>query len=240
MIILGNLRLEKFYIKGLKIKIIDKSLSERRQLEFYNKIYSVQQNHWNRDSFKILDNLFADIIVGNHNFKYHKSFLEIGSGDGRFLDVTFDKLKKLKLELNAIDFCPKAIELSKKRNLSVKFICEEYLKWSKEQEKLNHKFDIIYSNGVFEHFEDIELVLQQTKNIVSSSGFFLMVVPNCLGYDINKDDQREGFRKLNGGSRQIEWHLNLETWRIILENARFKETFFRGSDERFGFIWILK
>ena len=37
-----------------------------------------------------------DIIVENYDSKYHKTFLEIGCGDGRFFDTAFKKLKELK------------------------------------------------------------------------------------------------------------------------------------------------
>lgn len=217
------------------LKIITKPLPQDEQIEFYNKIFSTEQNHWAKDLNRTFDNFAADVIIGNHNPEYHKRFLEIGCGDGRFFEGTLEKIKKLKLELTAIDYCPKAIDLAKGGGLPVNFVCGDYLTWSEKQEK----FDIIYSNGTFEHFENIESVLESTKNILSSNGFFLMMVPNNLGYDINKDDQSEGFRELNGGSRQIEWHLKLETWRGILKNAGFTETFFRGFDERIGFTWIL-
>tara|TARA_R110000744_G_scaffold100712_1_gene194318 strand:- start:3 stop:710 length:708 start_codon:yes stop_codon:yes gene_type:complete len=223
-------------MKDSSLKVVSKLPDQKRQIEFYNEIFSSKQNHWAKDLNRTFDNLFADTIIGNYDSKNHKRFLEIGCGDGRFFDVAFEKIKELGLELNAIDYCPNAVELAKKENWPVKFICDDYLRWSDKQEK----FDIIYSSGVFEHFEDIELALRQTKNILSSNGFFLLSVPNCLGYDINKDDQAEGFRELNGGSRQVEWHLKLETWKRIIEEAGFSGVFYKGFDERIGFTWILK
>jgi 2-polyprenyl-3-methyl-5-hydroxy-6-metoxy-1,4-benzoquinol methylase len=210
----------------------------KSEKEFYDEIFSIDENHWRRDLFKTIDDHLIDIIVENYDSKYHKTFLEVGCGDGRFFDTTYEKLKELKLKLNGIDFSSNAIDAAKRKEqkIPVKFICDEYLGWLKEQEE----FDIIYSNGVFEHYENIELALEQTKNILSSNGFFLMSVPNNLGYDINKNDQTESFCELNGGSHQIEWHLFLESWETIIDKVGFDKTFIRGFDERIGFIWILK
>ena len=189
----------------------------KEKIEFYDEIFSTEKNHWRRDLHKTFDDYFIDIIVENYDSKYHKTFLEIGCGDGRFFDTTFKKLKELKLELSGVDLSSNAIELAKRKERPIKFICDEYLGWLKEQES----FDVIYSLGTFEHFENIESVLEQTKNILSSNGFFLMSVPNNLGYDINKNDQTESFRELDGGSHQIEWHLFLETWNKIIDKSRF-------------------
>ena len=104
---------------------------------------------------------------------------------------------------------------------------------------MNEKFDIIYSNGTHEHFSNLEQSLILTKKLLSENGFFLMAVPNNLGYDINKNDQVEGFKELNGGSRQTEWHLFLDSWKKIIKNSGFKFTFFRGFDERIGFIFFM-
>ena len=55
-----------------------------------------------------------------------------------------------------------------------------------------------------------------------------------------KNDQNESFRKLNGGTHQVEWHLFLESWERMIDRVGFDKTFFRGFDERIGFIWILR
>jgi len=218
------------------LTIIDKLPSREEQITFYNSIFSGEENHWNRELNRTFDVYFTEILAGNY-WPGARSFLEIGCGDGRFFDIAHPVLSGLGLEISAIDYSPNAIRLAQQKGYPIQFICEDFLYWA---EKQRIKFDIIYSNGTFEHFDKIEAALTITHSILSERGFFLLSVPNCLGYDINKDDQREGFRRLNGGSRQIEWHLRQATWHGLLLDAGFQVNFFRGLDERIGFNWIAR
>ena len=209
---------------------------EKNKIDFYNEIYKNPDNHWRRDLFFKFDNLFTQIILGNLKSD-HKSMLEIGS-DGRFFE-TFLKNNKHNLDISVIDISSKAIELINKKFQNINTYCDDFFLFAKNKIKMNEKFDIIYSNGTHEHFSNLEQALILTKKLLSKNGFFLMAVPNNLGYDINKKDQVEGFKELNGGSRQTEWHLFLDSWKKIIKNSGFKFTFFRGFDERIGFIFFM-
>lgn len=209
---------------------------ERNKIIFYDNIYKNPNNHWRKDLNFKFDNLFTQIILGNLK-KNHKKMLEVGT-DGRFFE-TFLKNKNHNLNISVVDISPKAIEIINKKFKSINTFCEDFFEFANTRIKKNEKFDIIYSNGTHEHFKDLERSLTVTKNLLSHKGFFLMAVPNNLGYDINKDQQVEGFRELNGGSRQTEWHLFLESWKKLIINSGFKFTFFRGFDERIGFIFFM-
>ena len=143
------------------------------------------------------------------------------------------------LNISVIDISSKAIEIINNKFKTINTFCEDFFVFADSRISNNEKFDIIYSNGTHEHFRDLEKSLKLTKQLLSKNGFFLMAVPNNLGYDINKDQQVEGFRELNGGSRQMEWHLFLSSWKKIIYNSGFKFTFFRGFDERIGFIFYM-
>ena len=216
------------------LEIIDKLESRHEQVSFYNNIYSSKDNHWSKELNVKFDTYFLEIIVGNYRSHMSK-FLEVGCGDGRFFETSYSELKRLGFSMAAIDYSPNAINIAKGRGVKVEYLCDDYFTWASKQTK---KYNVIYSNGTFEHFEDIQNALFLTRNILSDHGFFIISVPNALGYDINRDDQREGFRRLNGGSRQIEWHLKQSTWQDLLVDAGFKPIFFRGPDERIGFNWI--
>jgi len=209
---------------------------ERNKIIFYDNIYKNPNNHWRKDLNFKFDNLFTQIILGNLK-KNHKKMLEVGT-DGRFFE-TFLKNKNHNLKISVVDISPKAIEIINKKFKSINTFCEDFFEFANTRIKKNEKFDIIYSNGTHEHFKDLERSLTVTKHLLSHKGFFLMAVPNNLGYDINKDHQVEGFRELNGGSRQTEWHLFLESWKKLIINSGFKFTFFRGFDERIGFIFFM-
>ena len=206
------------------LKIIEKSGYQHEQVSFYDKIFSSRDNHWNKELNINFDKYFTGIIVENY-LSHMSSFLEVGCGDGRFFDTSYNELERLGLSTTAIDYSSKAINIAKGKCAKVEFICDDYFNWTSKQTK---KYDIIYSNGTFEHFEDIESALFLTRRILRENGFFLMSVPNALGYDINRDDQSEGFRRLKGGSRQIEWHLKQCTWQNLLIDAGFNPKFLRG------------
>ena len=209
---------------------------EINRIDFYNEIYKNPNNHWRRELFFKFDNLFSQIILGNLK-EEHKSMLEIGT-DGRFFE-TFLKKNNKDLKISVVDISSKAIEIINKKFKNINTYCADFFTFAEDKIKTNQKFDIIYSNGTHEHFRDLERSLKLTKKLLSKNGFFLMAVPNNLGYDINKNDQVEGFKELNGGSRQTEWHLHLDSWKKIIESSGLKFNFFRGFDERIGFIFFM-
>lgn len=209
---------------------------EKDKKDFYNKIYEKPKNHWRRELFYKFDEHFTELINGNRQY-YHRNMLEIGS-DGRFFE-SFTKNKNLNLDITAIDISQISIDMIKKKFPFINAYCEDFISFAERKIIKNNTYDIIFSNGTFEHFTEIEKSLSLAKELLSDSGFFLMSVPNNLGYDINKNDQSEGFKELNGGSRQVEWHLFLKSWIKIIQNVGFKYHFFRGFDERIGFIFFL-
>ena len=209
---------------------------EKDRINFYNKIYEKPNNHWRRQLFYKFDHYFTELIHGNCQ-KNYENMLEVGS-DGRFFE-TFTKNNNLDLNISVIDISQTAINMIKKKFPTINSYCEDFFTFAEKKINQNQAYDIIYSNGTFEHFREIEKSLLLSKELVSDSGFFLMAVPNNLGYEINKNDQSEGFKELNGGSRQTEWHLFLGSWIKIIQNVGFKYHFFRGFDERIGFIFFL-
>ncbi len=209
---------------------------ESNRINFYDNIYKNPNNHWRKKLNFKFDNLFTQIILGNLK-KDHKTMLEVGT-DGRFFE-TFLKNNNHNLNISVIDISSKAIEIINNKFKNINTFCEDFFVFADSRVSKNEKFDIIYSNGTHEHFRELEKSLKLTKQLLSKNGFFLMAVPNNLGYDINKDQQVEGFRELNGGSRQMEWHLFLNSWKKIIYNSGFKFTFFRGFDERIGFIFYM-
>lgn len=204
---------------------------------FYNTIFKSENNHWRTELFFKFDKLFTDIILGNYKPE-HKKMLEVGS-DGRFFETFFKKSNINDLNVSILDLSVNAINIIKNKFPNINAICEDFFSFCDNIIEKEEKYDIIFSNGTYEHFEDVQKALVLTKKILSKNGFFLMAVPNNLGYDINKDDQTESFRELNGGSHQVEWHLFLDSWKKLIENTGFKYVYFRGFDERIGFIFYM-
>jgi hypothetical protein len=59
-----------------------------------------------------------------------------------------------------------------------------------------------------------------------------------LGYETS--EKHEGFRRLNAGSRQVEWHLLRSTWERHIHNAGFNiYAAVTGFRQNIEFIWIV-
>jgi len=51
----------------------------------------------------------------------------------------------------------------------------------------------------------------------------------------------EGFRRLNKGSRQVEWHLYRKTWEQIITGAGYEIVkSIKGPRMENEFIWVVK
>jgi 2-polyprenyl-3-methyl-5-hydroxy-6-metoxy-1,4-benzoquinol methylase len=129
-----------------------------------------------------------------------------------------------------LDLSGVAIELAKRRCPDSTFICVSL------EEAVLPKFDVVMVLGVLEHFEDYVGIFAKLRMIMN--GILYVEVPNCIAYP--SSEKIEGFRRLNQGSHQMEWHLYRETWekRLISEFKIIKSII--GPNIYSEFIWLLK
>jgi len=112
--------------------------------------------------------------------------LEIGAGRGT---VSLLLGREFNAEINILDFSDKAIEISKdfykQFDMPVKFIKADALNLPEE---LLGRFDIIYSGGLIEHFEDPSDIVSAHFKTAKKKGLVIISVPNalCLPYRIYK------------------------------------------------------
>ncbi|MCT7519022.1 class I SAM-dependent methyltransferase [Aliarcobacter cryaerophilus] len=110
----------------------------------------------------------AKFFLNKVNYVEYNSAIEIGCADGYFLkfleDYGYDKL---------IGIEPSLLENSEVGK--IKFISA----FANEETSLNCKVDLIFSNAVFEHIEDINGVLQFCNNHLNQNGELFFAIPNA-------------------------------------------------------------
>ena len=119
---------------------------------------------------KNFDKIVHEII----KIKSSPKILEIGSGDGFFID------KCLKLNLNIVGSEASEkniIKLKKKFKIKILKIILPFIK-----KKDDEKFDVIVFNDVFEHLTNINDVISQIKNKLNKSGIILINFPSSDGF----------------------------------------------------------
>ena len=83
--------------------------------------------------------------------------------------------KKLNYSCTGIDFSPRVQDLNTafiKLGISAKFIKADFLTWQSEE-----LFNLVYSNGFIEHFEDYQSVIKKHWDLVKPGGLMLLTVP---------------------------------------------------------------
>jgi len=112
---------------------------------------------------------------GNLNWHYDffekyigKKILDVGAGDGTFLDFILHKKKKNIIEAVASELSEEAITVGKKKYPGIEFKNESL-------EKLGFKndfFDTVFAVEVVEHLLDIDQCLDEVNRVLKNGGYF--------------------------------------------------------------------
>jgi len=121
-----------------------------------------------------LDKLFKKFFKKNQN----KKILEVGASPGSWL-IYFNK--EFGYEVWGIDYSEKGCLISRK-NLELtktkgKIICEDIFSTTLKKES----FDIVFSLGVIEHFQNPELIIEKHYQLLKKGGILIISVPNMNG-----------------------------------------------------------
>lgn len=159
------------------------------------------------------------------------NLLDIGCGNGHTLQYFSERWTKSRCV--GVDLSDVAIELAQKRLPSGTFICEFW-----ETSALVN-FDMVLCVGTAEHFPDPLAGLKRLHDALTDDSIAYLEAPNCIGYPGAK--QEEGFRRIQIGSRQTEWHLYRDSWEVLIDkaglNIRQSKT---GPTIYSEFVWILE
>lgn len=134
---------------------------------------------WEKVFRKILSEVYFSLIKDFSGELKEKKILELGSGTG----LISGKLAEFGAEVTLIDSSIEALNIAKKnfQFLKVKgnFICEDILALNKKS--LENKFDIVFSEGLVEHFsgkERQEIFNLHEKFAKKDGGKIFIVIPN--------------------------------------------------------------
>ena len=127
-----------------------------------NQIQLAFRNHWN---------LFSN-FMDSPLFNQGKRVLEVGAGRGSlssyFSEAGFD--------CTLLDLSPDVIEIAKKifsdNNLPAEFLVGDAYNLDLE----DNSFDLVFSIGVFEHFEDIATPIKEQIRILDKGGLFIAYI----------------------------------------------------------------
>jgi ubiquinone/menaquinone biosynthesis C-methylase UbiE len=159
------------------------------KFEVENQIQLAFRNHWT---------LFSEIMKEEKDYNGGKRVLEVGCGRGSlscyFSEAGFD--------CNLIDLSESVLEIAQKifekNNLKAKFIVGD----ANNLDIADNSFDVIYSIGLLEHFEDIEKPLKEQIRVLDKGGvWFGYIVPKYTD-NIQKNyewinDILKGYQKQN-------------------------------------------
>lgn len=146
--------------------------------------------------------------------KGDKKVLEIGCAKGKQL-IYF--AKEFGYEVYGVDYSLKGVELAK-QNLNLAevegiILCEDIFQTSLKEES----FDIVYSMGLVEHFENPADIIDIHIKLLKKGGILLITIPNF------KDSMYFTLNKLLGKDRTL-----LETHNISIMDKKVLSELFQG------------
>ena len=194
----------------------------------YDRYYRRKPEKWTSAE----RNEYARKVIEDYLDDQPKSVLDVGCGNGHTLFYLHECWPKAKL--TGFDLSSVAIETANAKlpdaDLRVGFL---------DEMNFDHKFDCVILLGVIEHLEDIPASLQQLKAFLSKNGIIYIEAPNPLAYEGSTPE--EGYRRVNFGNRQMEWHLKRQTWIDHFKTAGFEIAVNKiGPTPQTEYIFILE
>lgn len=139
-----------------------------------NQIQLAFRNHWL---------LFSELMKSEKSYKGGKRVLEIGCGRGSlscyFSDAGYD-CTLVDLSTSVIEI---AREIFKKHKLKATFLIDDANNLAIE----DNSFDVIYSIGLLEHFEDIETPIKEQIRVLDKGGIWFGYIVPKYTENVQKD-----------------------------------------------------
>lgn len=198
----------------------------------YDALYTASLTRWddiakNLYMFRAMSRFYR--ITGQ---RPPERVLDVGCGAGLSLALLAKQWPSG--EYYGIDLSPVAIEAATNRLPDGHFQVSAL-----ETAQFGTRFDLIMLLGVLEHFPKPGRGLSQVAGLLAPEGVVYLEVPNCISYP--ESEKLEGFRQLNTGSHQWEWHLLRSSWESLIRESGLHATVtLRGPRPWFEFIWILE
>lgn len=129
-------------------------------------------------NFLIWESILVDILPFDKNLK----IIEIGCAPGKYL-INFNKI--FGYEPFGVEYSENGAEITRKNfsNNNIKesnIILADF--FDNEFQKNNYgKYDLVFSRGFIEHFDNVEKVINLHKNMVKNDGYIIVMIPNLKG-----------------------------------------------------------
>lgn len=148
-------------------------------VEHWDSIYNdqvIQEDflNWEPSTYseKLLEQMFDQVFL-----KYKpKSILEIGCGNSMWLGYLG---KKYTVEISGLDYSEPGCTLAKERlsllGLKGQIYCKNFFD---DNSRIVGKYDLVFSLGVVEHFDNTELTISCLSEHLKPAGILLTEVPN--------------------------------------------------------------
>tara|TARA_Y100000389_G_scaffold171954_1_gene179974 strand:- start:2179 stop:3033 length:855 start_codon:yes stop_codon:yes gene_type:complete len=181
--------------------------------EVQNQIQLAFRNHWL---------LFSEIISKTNSFNNGKRVLEIGCGRGSlscyFSDAGYD--------CTLVDLSKKILSVAKKIFKKNKLKAKFKLGDANNLDFPDNSFDIIFSIGLLEHFENVKVTLAEQIRVLDKGGiWFGYIVPK---YEDNVQKKYNWINKL------------LHSYHQTTNNTAKKDKIFRSDFSSKHYVKILK
>jgi SAM-dependent methyltransferase len=216
------------------------------------KVWASYWAHKNHPAKTIQGNIiFSDLFSQIIKSQNPQSFIEIGGFPG-----TFSVYVKKYFNLRVVEFIDFVVneEVTKKllqnNNLdegSIGVIKDDLFKFVPQK-----KYDLVFSNGFIEHFNDTKEVIAKHKEFLSESGTALITLPNFKGFNgwLQKTFDPENFKIHNIDCMDIQFleqivkELGFKEFDVFyygvfsiwLENFSEKNIFFKAV---FKAVWFI-
>ena len=142
-------------------------------------------------AFIKIDRVFKKYLPKNSNLK----FLEIGCSPGRWL-IYFNK--EFGYQTTGVEYTEIGAKLSKKNLIASdvvgQILNEDIFKTSLTKES----FDIVFSYGFLEHFQDSENIIKTHWDLIKKGGYMILIVPNfknSINYLVQRLIDKENIKK---------------------------------------------
>ena len=171
---------------------------------FYNKFFaSGYHRNWQDAPGKL-------VVLGYilDHLSNESTLLDVGCGDGYFLNRIFEEAKNRKITLSCIgvDISNEAIDIA-----STSYPAQSFSIMDAECLNLDTGIsDIVVSYGVLEHLGNPSAGVKEVGRVLRKGGLFAMMMPTIDSY--RKDRLDEGWYEDLNEPPQMQWNYKRETW----------------------------
>jgi len=200
-----------------------KIINSEKGYDYFAKTYHKYYDHLDSFDWDICEKILFDYI-DKEAIKDKKiiKIADIGCGDGRVLKRIAKYILKncySKFEILGIDISEKMLEVALKKmqkfkdQIKIELKKIDIEKLDNEKEKIDERFDIIYSFFLLVHIEDIEAFFINIKNILNKGAIFIF----------NNIEQKTGFKlPFFKEETYIEFYNHSDNKILNLANKYFK------------------